>query len=145
MHRAIVAFVLGLLVVASCKDASKATPAPAASASTAAAPLKRMANGQCPPLGSTCAEGEFEKYVRCVDEKCDDANKACFGADYKTAPGGPCVDQMKCTRACDCNDAACMRKCAPSTECVDCMKKSLFPCMANSGCYLPACADVGGH
>jgi len=145
MHRAIAAALLGLLLLVSCKEASKSSAAPAGSASTARAPLKRMANGQCPPLGSTCAEGEFEQYVRCVDEKCDDANKACFGSDYKTAPGGPCADQMKCTRACDCNDAACIRKCAPTPQCIECMKSKLFACMANSGCYVPACADQSEH
>lgn len=130
-------FALALLALA-CKKDSAPAPSPSPSAKPVA---KRLPNGQCPPPGSTCAAGEYEKYTSCVDAKCAKDNAACFGPDYQKGTfAGPCKDQMACTAACACDDAACMQKCAPSAECRKCLGTSVLSCVQSAGCEVPACA-----
>ncbi len=135
-------FVALAVTLLACKDGGSSSGGAPSAASAAAKPaIKRLANGQCPPPGSTCAAGEYERYTSCVDTKCDLQNKVCFGPDYQKATfGGVCKDQMTCTAACACDDAACMQKCAPNADCRACLTNTILPCVRAAACDLPACA-----
>ncbi len=125
-----------------CKEGGSSSGGAPSAASAAAKPAtKRLPNGQCPPPGSTCASGEYERYTGCVDAKCDTENKLCFGPNYqKAAFGGPCKDHMACVAACACDDTPCMQKCAPSAECRACLTSTVLACVRGAGCEVPACA-----